>query len=232
MTRPIIARAAGATFLLFWVVKVSSSIMFEGSLGNSPAERLAAITANAGDLRIAVVLALTKCVFALVIGVLLYFYTRSSYAELSTLVLLGRAGEAMFFGVYALGMAALVFIATRSTPATSDIDATLVVVIARSTRHATLVAEFFFSVGSAALAWVLLRARLAPRYLAGLGLVGSLVPVVGMPLQLIGATTGFNTALFWVLMFAFEIALGVWLLKSGGRDPEVAQSGASSSGSA
>lgn len=229
MKRPIVARAAGATFLVFWIVRVAGSIMFEGSLGNSAAERVAAIAANAGDLRIGVVLALTNSVLALVIGVLLYFYTRSSHAELSTLVLLSRVGEAMFFGAYALGMAALVFIATRSTPATSEMDSALVLVIARSTRHATLVAEFFFSVGSAAFAWILLRARLAPRWLAAFGLVASLVPAVGMPLQIIGATRGFNTALFWVLMLAFEITLGVWLLITRGRDPSLVQSSGLSS---
>jgi hypothetical protein len=94
------------------------------------------------------------------------------------------------------------------------------------------VAEFFFAVGSAAFASVLLRARIAPRYLAALGLFGSLVPAVGMLLQIIGATRGFNTGLLWVLMFLFELALGVWLLTSGGREPEVAHSGAYSSGSA
>lgn len=152
-------------------------------------------------------------------GVLLYFYTRRGHAELSTLVLICRTSEAVLFGAYALGIIALVFIATGSTEASRDIDARLVVAITRSTRHATLLASFFFAVGSVAFAWVLLRARLAPRYLAVLGLVGSLVPVVGMPLQIIGATRGFHTGLFWILLFLFEILLGVWLLASGGRDP-------------
>ena len=49
-------------------------------------------------------------------------------------------------------------------------------------------------------------------------------------LQIIGATRGFPTSLFWVLMFPFEIVLGVWLLTSGGRDPEVAHGGAYSPG--
>jgi hypothetical protein len=47
---------------------------------------------------------------------------------------------------------------------------------------------------------------------------GEAVPIVGMPLQITGALRGFNTGLLWVLMFSFEIALGVWLLASGGRD--------------
>ena len=230
MTRAAAARAAGATFLLYIVVKVASAVMFEGSIGSGAAAgRLDAVAAHASDLRVATVLALANCVFALVLGVLLYFYTSRGHAELSALVLAGRTGEAVLFGAYALGIIALVFIAEASTQATRATDASLVVAIIRSTRHATLVASFFFALASAAFAWVLLRARLAPRYLAALGLAGSLVPIVGMPLQIIGALRGFNTGLLWILMFLFEIALGVWLLASGGRDPEAADGGASSS---
>lgn len=233
MTRAVVARVAGATFLLYITAKVAGSILFEGSIGSgAAASRLAAVAANAGDLRLASVLALASCLCALVMGASLYFYTRSSHVELSTFVLICRTGEAVLFGVFALGIIAVVFIATASTQASRDIDAALVVAIIRSTRHATLVACFFFAIGSAAFAWILLRARLAPRYLAMLGLLGSLVPAVGMPLQIIGALRGFPTGLLWVLMFLFETVLGVWLLTSGGRDPEVAHSGAYSSGSA
>lgn len=233
MTRAVVARVAGAAFLLYVAVKVASAILFEGSIGSgAAASRLAAVAAHASDLRIATVLALANCVCALVMAALLYFYTRSSHPELATLVLICRTGEAVLFGVFALGIIAVVFIATSSTQASRDMDASLVVAIIRSTRHATLVASFFFAIGSAAFAWVLLRARLAPRSLAALGLFGSLLPAVGMPLQIIGALRGFNTGLLWVLMFSFEIALGVWLLTTGGRDPEVAHRGACASGSA
>lgn len=233
MTRAVVARVAGATFLLYVAVKVASAILFEGSIGSgAAASRLAAVAAHASDLRIATVLALGNCVCALVMAVSLYFYARASHPELSTLVLTCRAGEAVLFGVFALGIIALVFIAEYSTQASRDTDAALVAAIIRSARHATLVASFFFAIGSAAFAWVLLRARLAPRPLAALGLFGSLVPAVGMPLQIIGALQGFNTGLLWVLMFSFEIALGAWLLATGGREPEIVHRGGRSSYSA
>jgi hypothetical protein len=226
VTRAVVARIAGATFLLYIPVKVASAILFEGSVGRgAAASRLDAVAAHAGDLRTATVLALANCACALVMAVSLYFYTRTSHAELSTLVLVSRTGEAVLFGAFALSIIALVSIATSSTQASRDIDARLVAAIIRSARHATLVASFFFAIGSAAFAWVLLRARLAPRSLAAMGLLGSLVPAAGMPLQIIGATGGFNTGLLWVLMFLFEIVLGVWLLASGGRDPDVAHRG-------
>jgi len=232
VTRAAVARTAGATFLLYIAVKVASAILFEGSIGSgAAASRLDAVAAHAGDLRIATVLAMGNCVCALVLAVLLYAYTRRSRPELSMLVLISRTGEAVLFGVFAIGIISLVFIATNATPASREMDARLVVAIIRTTRHATLVAFFFFAIGSAAFAWILLRARLAPGYLAALGLLGSLVPIVGMPLQIIGALRGFNTGLLWVVMFLFEIALGVWLLATGGRDPQPAHGGADASGS-
>ena len=95
MTRAVVARVAGATFLLYIAVKVAGSILFEGSIGSGvAASRLAAVAAHASDLRIATVLALANCVCALVMGASLYFYTRSSHAELSTFILICRTGEA------------------------------------------------------------------------------------------------------------------------------------------
>jgi hypothetical protein len=225
MTRAVVARVAGATFLVYIAVRVASSVLFEGSIGSGvAASRLASVAAHTGDLRIATVLALANCVCALVMGVSLYFYTRRSHPELSTFVLVCRTGEAVLFGMYALGIIAVVFIASASTQASRDVDATLVMAIIRSTRHATLVASFFFAVGSTAFAWILMRARLAPGSLAALGLFGSLLPAVTMPLQIIGALRGFPTQVLWILLFLFEIALGVWLLASGGREPEVSPS--------
>jgi hypothetical protein len=54
------------------------------------------------------VLALGHCVGALVLGVTLYVFTRRSQLELSTLLLACRTGEAVLFGVYALGIVAAV----------------------------------------------------------------------------------------------------------------------------
>jgi len=134
MTRAVVARVAGATFLLYIAVKVAGSILFEGSIGSGvAASRLAAVAAHASDLRIATVLALANCVCALVMGASLYFYTRSSHAELSTFVLICRTGEAVLFGVYALGIIAVVFMATSSTQASRDTDAAFVVAIAHTT---------------------------------------------------------------------------------------------------
>ena len=58
--------------------------------------------------------------------------------------------------------------------------------------------------------------------LAWLGVVASVLLVVGLPLQLAGLLTGPVTQLLWIPMAAFEIPLGFWLLIKGVRTPVVA----------
>lgn len=76
-----------------------------------------------------------------------------------------------------------------------------------------------FAVGSTIFSYPLLRARSIPVPLAGLGVVASLVLVVGVPLQTAAGrtTAGGASIVLWLLMFAFEITTGVWLLVRGVR---------------
>ena len=61
----------------------------------------------------------------------------------------------------------------------------------------------------------LLRGRMIPVPLAWLGVVASILIVVGLPLQLAGVLHGAVTQLMWLPMAAFEIPLGFWLLIKG-----------------
>jgi hypothetical protein len=219
MTRSVIARVAGATVLLYRALGVAAFFLYEGSLGRgTAADRVAAVAAHASDLRIAGVLTLANALCALIVGVAMYFYTRDGGVELATLGLIGRTAEAALYGVFALCHVALVSIATSSTEASTVVDARLVREIGLSAHRVTMAACFFFAAANAAFAWLLLRARFAPRFVALIGLVGALVPLAGMPLQMIDATRGFFTPLLWVTMFLFELLFAFWLLATGGRD--------------
>jgi hypothetical protein len=74
-------------------------------------------------------------------------------------------------------------------------------------------------VGSTLFSWLLLRGRLIPVSLAWLGVVASILLVVGLPLQLADVLHGPVTQLMWLPMAAFEIPLGVWMLIKGVRAP-------------
>ena len=80
-----------------------------------------------------------------------------------------------------------------------------------------LLSATFFAVGSTLFSWLMLRGRMIPVALAWLGVVASLLLVVGLPLRLAGVLSGPITQLLWLPMAAFEIPLGVWLLVKGVR---------------
>src|SRR5688572_2220386 len=219
MTRAVVARIAGTITLLYRGLGVTAFFLYENSLGLRGADRVAAVTAHASDLRTACVLTMIYCLLGLIMGVSMYFYTRGGGVELATLGLVGRTAEAALYGVFALALIALVSLATSSTDASRAIDARLVVEIGQSAHRVAMVGCLYFALANAAFAWLLIRACLAPRFIAVLGLFGALVPLFGMPLQITGALRGFPTPLLWLAMFLFELTFAVWILTTGGRDP-------------
>lgn len=82
-------------------------------------------------------------------------------------------------------------------------------------------AAIFFAVGSTLFCWLLLRGRMIPVLLAWLGVIGSALLVVILPLQLAGlfggamAWSGAVTWLVWLPMLIFEVVLALWLLIKG-----------------
>lgn len=71
--------------------------------------------------------------------------------------------------------------------------------------------------GSLFFSWLLLRGRMIPIVLARLGVVASILVVIGLPLQLAGVLHDPITSLMWLPMAAYEIPLGLWLLVKGVR---------------
>jgi hypothetical protein len=83
----------------------------------------------------------------------------------------------------------------------------------------TIIAATFFAVGSALFSYLFLRGRIIPVQLAWLGVVASVLLVVGLPLQLAGFLSGPITSLMWVPMALFEVPLALWLLIRGVATP-------------
>ena len=73
----------------------------------------------------------------------------------------------------------------------------------------------FFAVGSTLFAYLLLRGRMIPIPLAWVGLVASVLLVIGLPLQAAGFLSGPITMIMWLPMLAFEVPLGLWLISKG-----------------
>lgn len=73
----------------------------------------------------------------------------------------------------------------------------------------------FFAVGSLIFSWLLLRGRMIPVALAWLGVLASVLWVVGLPLQLIGVLPDSVTWFIYLPMAAFEIPFALWLIIKG-----------------
>lgn len=91
-------------------------------------------------------------------------------------------------------------------------------------RGSVALTATFFAVGSTLFSWLLLRGRMIPIPLAWLGVVASVLLVVGLPLQLAGFLRGQVTSLLWLPMLAFEVPLALWLLIKGVAMPTRTQS--------
>jgi hypothetical protein len=200
MTRTTNARLAGFTFLFYIAAGVAGMVLFRGAAG---AEGTAAKVAR-------VVLSLFMCFSALVLAVTLYGITREEDPDLAMLAMICRVGEGVF------GAIAIV-LGTAAKASASDAEAAhaLGALVSRVQGANTIISATFFAVGSTLFCWLLLRGRMIPVPLAWLGVVASVLLVVGLPLQLAGFLQGPGTMLMWIPMAAFEVPLGLWLLIKG-----------------
>jgi hypothetical protein len=81
--------------------------------------------------------------------------------------------------------------------------------------HPTVVGATLFAIGSTFFCWLLLRGRMLPRALARIGVIASVILIVGLPLQLGGLLGAPLTMMMWMPMLAFEVPGGLWLLVKG-----------------
>jgi hypothetical protein len=127
-----------------------------------------------------------------------------------------RVGEGLIGAASIPATVALLQLATTTGPQAPDSAATQALA-AFVLEQTPLVSALFFAVGSTLFAWLFLRGRMIPVPLAWLGVVGSALLVVGLPLQLAGFLSGLVTQLMWVPVAVFELTLGPWLLIKGVR---------------
>ena len=215
MTRTTNARLAGFTFLLYIVAGILSMVVSSRAMrGEGVAAQLASIAQHTTDLRVVVLLSLLMCFCAVVLGVTLYAITREQDPDLAMLALSCRVGEGVLAGAGIPKLLALLWLATATGPDAPDTAAahTLGAFLLRG--NVALVATFF-AVGSLLFSWLLLRGRMIPMPLAWIGVVASVLLVVGLPLQLAGFLRGPIASLMWIPMAAFEVPLALWFLIKG-----------------
>ena len=215
MTRTTNARVAGFTFLFYIAVAFPSMVLLErATSGEGIAARFASIAQHAADVRVAVVLSLLGCFSALVLAVTLYAITREVDADLAMLALTCRVAEGVISGISIPETLGLLWLAT-ATGANAPDPGAAHALGAYLLRADMAVTATFFAVGSMLFSYLFLRGRMIPVALAWLGMLASVLLVVGLPLQIAGVLRGSITQLMYLPMLAFEISLGLWLLIKG-----------------
>ena len=205
------ARLAGFMFLFyiataFPMLALSNRVMS----GADAAATLANIAQHVTQMRVIVVLTMICFVNAITLAVALYGVTREEDHELAVLAMSCRFAEGVINALGAAFPLALLSMAREGNPS--------IPVAALLLKFGELngsISAFCFAVGSTIFAWLFLRARSIPVWLAWLGVVGSALIVVGLPLQLIGLLGAPWKDVMWLPIAAFEIILGFWLLIKG-----------------
>ena len=225
MTRRTNARLAGLMFLLYIATGITQMVLFNQATrgAEETAATLASIAQHASLVRVTVLFALLQAVYAMVLGVTLYVLTRDQDHDLALLAMSFRVGEGVINAVSTARTLALLSIATGLAGAATRDPAAANAVGALLLRMGGLgtIAAFCFAVASTLFSYLFLRARSIPAALAWLGLLASLLWVIGLPLQLAGFLSGSVTYILWVPMAVFEVTFALWLILKGVAAPAI-----------
>ena len=222
MTRKGSSRLAGFALLFYIAVGVPAMVLSgRATSGADVPAKLARIASHLPEMRIALLLTLLGTLMALALAVSLFAITRDEDADVARLGMVCRVAEGLVGAASIPGTAVLMWLGTTTGPGAPDpataraVGAFLFGVLGRNGT----VSATFFAVGSTAFSWLMLRGRIVPAGLAGLGVGASLLLVVGLPLQLVGLLPGLLGSLMWLPMLAFEVPVALWLLVRGAASP-------------
>jgi len=216
MTRTTNARIAGFTFLFYIAAGVASMILFgKATSGEDIAAKLAGIAQHATFVRITVLLGLSTCFCAIVLGVTLYSITREQDRDLAMLAMICRVCEGVVGGVAIRNTLGVLWLGTGTGAEALNTESAQALGAFLLDGQGWGTSASFFAVGSTLFCWLFLRGRMIPVALARLGVLASILLVVCCPLQLAGFLHGTIAWLIWIPMAAFEVPLAVWFLLKG-----------------
>ena len=216
--RQLYAKVAGFTILFYIAVGMTSVILYSGGTNaEGTTAILLRIAEHTSTMRLTIILELLECFSALVLAVTLYGITREENHELAMMALVCRVCEGVLGAIGIRGTVGLLWLAKggygAGSPGASSADALGSFLLMPG--QSAMIGAPFFAVGSMIFSYLLLRGRIVPAPLAWVGIIASVILVVGLPLQLAGYFTGSFTWYMWLPMIVFEVPLGMWLLIKG-----------------
>jgi hypothetical protein len=219
LTRKTNARVAGFTFLAYIALGLTAVTLFgRATSGDSTAAKLARIAGHATDMRIAILLELLTCFAAIALGVTLYALTRDEDHDIAMLGMVSRVCESFATAVFLQTKLELLWLGTSvgaSAPDGASAKALGDLLFSGTSTWNVTIGATFFAVGSTCFAWLLLRGRLIPVVLAWIGVIASVLLVIGLPLQLAGVIHSPVTTMMWLPMVVFEVPVGFWMMIKG-----------------
>jgi len=221
MTRRTNATIAGIAYLLYIAAAFPSMVLnARATNGDGMAAKLATMALHVTDVRLGAVLSFVGCVCALVLAVTLYAITREQDRDLAMLGLTCRVAEGVVGAASIPTTLGLLAITTAA--GTNAVDpAAAGAVGAFVLSQTSLIGATFFAIGSTLFSWLLLRGRMVPDWIAGLGVIGSAVLVIGLPLQIMELLPGLVTQTMWIPVAVFELVVAVWFIVKGVRPDAV-----------
>lgn len=217
MTRRTSARIAGVTFFVYIAVAFPEMILLgKATRGDGIAAKLSTVAHHTTELRVAVLFTLLGSFSALVLAATLYGVTRDEDHELAMFGLTCRVGEGVL-GALPLASVGLLWLATRDGPNAPDAAGAeaLGALLLKLGSWKTASGATLFAAGSTVFSYLLLRGKMIPAALAWLGVTGSALLVIGLPLQVAGIVGGTFTQLMWIPVAVFELTLAPWLIIKG-----------------
>jgi uncharacterized protein DUF4386 len=220
MTRRTNAKVAGFAFLIYIAAALPAMLLSgRATNGEGTAAKLASVAQHASDLRLVFMLDLIACLCALVLAVTLWAITRDADPDLAMLGLTCRVAEGVIGATSLDTTLGRLWLATAAGADAPDPAATNALAAVLLKLPGWMIGAPFFAVGSTIFAYLLLRGRIVPVSLAWIGVVGSLLAVVVLPLMLAGVVSGPITQLIWAPLLVFEVWLALWLIIKGAAMP-------------
>jgi hypothetical protein len=217
------ARVAGFAFLFLIATDLVSGLVAGGvRTTHGAADTLASIAENSTSVRVSLVLTFVGGIMTLVLAAALYGIVARQDRNLSIFALSCRAVEAGLYSVGILRALALLSLSQSYTNAEAGDAASIRVLTDLLVKLGPLssnVGATFFAAGSTVYCYLLLTSRAIPVPLSVTGVVGSLLILVGVPVQTALSHNTFSgaSALIWLPIAVFEISTGAWLLVRGVR---------------
>jgi len=208
MTVKTNSRLAGFTFLFYIVMSLLPGWLLRPiSSAEGTAAKLAAMAAHPTLTRSGALFSLISMVNAIVLGAALYALTRLIDRDLALIALLFRVAEGILSPVGAFTRRALLMIATEPVP-----DIALANVLLKTGGFSFLLGSTCFAAGSTLFTFLFLRSRSIPVWLAWLGFLGSLLILIGLPLQILAVLPAPLDSLMWIPIAFFEVIFAFWLV--------------------